>query len=539
MDKVKVLLLAVYNNQMNEILEEIGIGSIAAYLRENGYEVMLMGANVSRINYEKIVDFAPDIVGLPTYTVSKKSVYSVCKRIREWVPKVHICLGGLFPTYYHREILRENPDIDFIARGEGELVLLGLAECLNEGSSLSDVKGLTYRQGAEICVNEDQEIVKDMDKMPFPHKDIVVDNKLKHVLISTSRGCTSNCSFCVSRNFWGKWRGRSSKSIINEIKHIVENYSIYSFDFVDSSFEDPDPNCNRMIDIAKEIIKENLNISYYAQMRSDFCRKATPAIMDILKKSGLCGVFLGVEAANETDRKIYNKIATVEDNYKAIELFEKYDIGVSIGFINFNPYSTFESLHSNIQFLEKHNYARFFDKVESRFIIYNNKTRLYERLVRDNLIKERDDPFCFDYEFVDERIKKLSDFLADYFERMREDSDNYYGKLNNYNYMHMNAIQQFTRLFTSLKDNSAYRVVKEHEVKVKNILSDLNRVNSDWFKKLLHLAENGWDEWTALEIMDRALNKSYLSNTLSSLNNEKHSLYKNLLEIKSEYIKYF
>jgi len=537
--KFKILLLAVYNNQMNEVFEEIGISSIAAYLRENGYEVMLMGANVKRINYEKILEFSPDIVGLPTYTVSKKSVYSVCRKIRELIPKSRICLGGLFPTYYHREILEENPDIDFIARGEGELVLLSLAECLSKSGNLASVKGLTYRQSGEIFVNDNQDIIRDLDRMPFPHRDIVVDNRLKHVLISTSRGCTSNCSFCVSKNFWGKWRGRSTDSIISEIKYIVETYNISSFDFVDSSFEDPDPNCDRMKSIAKQIIEENLKISYYTQMRSDFCRKATPELMELLKKSGLCGVFLGIETANEADRKLYNKIATVEDNYKAIELFNRYGIGVSIGFINFNPYSTFESLYSNICFLEKYNYARFFDKLESRYIIYNNQTRLYERLMKDKLIKDRTNPFCFEYEFIDERIEKLSDFLCDYFEKMREDSENYYGKLNNYNYMHMNAIQQFLRLFASEDDNRAYEVVKKHEDRVNDILSDLNKVNCRWFKKLLHLAEDGWDEKIALEIMDNELNRSYLNNTLSSLNGEKHLLYKNLLEIGTEYIKYF
>ncbi|SCY96106.1 B12-binding domain-containing radical SAM protein [Alkaliphilus peptidifermentans] len=538
MKKAKVLLLAVYNSEMNEVIEEIGIASIAAYLRENGFEVMLMGANEARINYDKILSYKPDIVGLPTYTVSREAVYSVCSKLRSLLPQLHICLGGLFPTYYHRDILKDNSDIDSIARGEGETVLLSLAESISNGEDLSSVKGLTYRKKNKIIENEKQDIIWDLDQIPFPHKDIVIDNKLKHVLISTSRGCTSNCSFCVSKNYWGKWRGRSTGSIVREIKSVVESYNITSFDFVDSSFEDPDPDCKRMTDIAMEIINEGLVISYYAQIRADFWKKATPQMMELLKKSGLCGVFLGIETANEADRKIYNKTATINDNYKAIELFNKYNIVVSIGFINFNPYSSFESLYSNIKFLDRYNYARFFDKLESRYIIYNNQTKLYERLVRDNLIKLQDGCFCFEYKFVDERIEKLSNFLTNYFEKMRLDGKNYYGKLNNFNYMHLSLIQQFLRILTTLDHKRGYEVVKDHQLKVMNILSSLNKVNCDWFYSLLYLAEYDWNEGVALEVIDKSLNKSFMNNIFSDLNEAKHKLYEDLLLIEPKFINY-
>lgn len=539
MEKVKILLLAVYSNQMNEVFEEIGIASIASYLRKYGYEVMLMGSNVKRINYDKIVEFQPDIVGLPTYTVSKEAVYSVCSRIRKLVTGVRICLGGLFPTYYHKEILWENEDIDFIARGEGELVFVDLAECLSKNGNLAEVKGVTYRQGNIIIANKDHDVIQQMDNMPFPSKDIVVDNKLKHVLISTSRGCTNNCSFCVSKNFWGKWRGRSAKSIIDEIKYVVNKYNISSFDFVDSSFEDPDPDCKRLTEIANKILKEKLTISYYAQMRSDFWRKATPEIMNLLKASGLCGVFLGIETANEVDRRIYNKAATLEDNYKAIELFRKHGMGVSIGFINFNPYSTFDSLKSNISFLEQYNYAGFFDKLESRFIIYNNHTKLFERIKNDGLLKDGSNPFCFEYSFINDSIKKFSDYLCNFFENMREDKENYYGKLNNYSYIHRNAIRQFLRVFDCEEHEKAFKIVKEHEGKVEEILSGLNKVNSSWFCTLLHLAENSWENTTADRITGDFLNKDFLDKTVSDLNREKHTLYKSLLEIGHEYVRYF
>lgn len=52
-------------------------------------------------------------------------------------------------------------------------------------------------------------------------------------IMSTSRGCTRNCSFCSSPDFWRQrkvcWRGRSPENIADEIELIVEKYNIHNF----------------------------------------------------------------------------------------------------------------------------------------------------------------------------------------------------------------------------------------------------------------------------------------------------------------------
>lgn len=538
MEKVKVLLLVVYNELMNEVFEEIGVGLIAAYLRENGYGVMLLSANEKRINYEKIVAFKPDVVGLPTFTASKASVYSVIKKIKENCNDALICLGGFFPTFYDKEILQENCDVDFIIRGEGERVFLNLANSLSSKTSLSNVKGLTYRCGDEIVRNEDEDIITDLDSMPFASRDVVRDNGLKHALISTSRACVHNCSFCISKSYWKSWRGRSPKSIVDEIKYVVENYGITSFDIVDSSFEDPDVNYDRLRGIVQGIINTGLKISYFVNMRADFVRKATPELMILLKKSGLCGVFIGIETNNEADIKIYNKTASMEENIKAIKLFRNYNIGVSIGFINFNPYSTFEGLYKNIDFLEEYNYARIFKIIEHRFIAYNKHTSLYNKLENDGLLVDSGNPCNLAYTFVDQRVKNVSDFILSYFVKARKENPSNYSSLDFYNNIYINALSHYMRLFDEEPHKKALNVVIEHDKNIRQILSTLNKVNADWFRKVLYLGENGWQLDKANEIVSEALNENFLNEIVANLNREKRLFYKKLIEIGEEYAKY-
>ena len=52
------------------------------------------------------------------------------------------------------------------------------------------------------------------------------------------------------------------------------------------------------------------------------------------------------------DLKVYGKRARVEDNLLAIEGLKKSNISTMFGFINFNPYSTYDSLKENAKFLK-------------------------------------------------------------------------------------------------------------------------------------------------------------------------------------------
>ena len=86
--EIKVLLLSIFNNQMMQGFEEIGIGYIASYLRSKGYEVCILSEHIDSINYEKIAEYNMDIIGMPVYSVSRDDVYSFIEKIRPLVPSL-------------------------------------------------------------------------------------------------------------------------------------------------------------------------------------------------------------------------------------------------------------------------------------------------------------------------------------------------------------------------------------------------------------------------------------------------------------------
>ncbi|MCX7920713.1 MAG: B12-binding domain-containing radical SAM protein [Clostridia bacterium] len=538
MRKVKVLLIALYSDKMLKNLEEIGICYIAAFLRNKGYDVMLSGVYENEIDYKKICEFAPDIIGTPVYSQSKDLVYRFINRVKEECSEAAICVGGFLPTYYGVEMMEENPLIDYAIRGEGESVFLELISAIEKNEGFENVKGLNYRKNNKIIVNEKQDLIEDYEALPFPSRDLLVENKLKIAQISSSRGCSGRCSFCCCPNFWQtngkhKWRGRKVKRIVDEIENIKQNYGIDYFSLIENSFEDPGSNFRKVWDTAEEIVSRNLQIYYYLCFRTEFHKKATDELLDLLKKSGLCSVYLGIESFNENDLKVYKKIATVEDNIKAIELFRSAQINITIGFINFNPYSSFEGLRENIDLLEKYGFASHFPQIR-RVRVFRG-TSLYTMLENDGLLRESRYDDDYRYSYRDSRIEPLANFLDEEFVKVGSMLGTLVSIADYYSNDYLVTLTCYKRRFENERSDKALELVIDNELKVKELLAGLNTRSSGCFRRLLDFAENGWDQTQAQGIVREYLDDNYAKKMCIDLGRKKAELYLKLTKLDSKY----
>ncbi len=540
MKKLKVLMMAPVLDA-GVILEDIGICYIASVLRENGFETKLVSEMAKNLDIAEIIEFQPDLLGISTYNQTIDKVYTISKYIKEKIPTCKICLGGTTATFYVEEILAENKNIDFVVIGEGEGTFLELAVKLEGKEDINNIKGLAYRQTDDnIIINERRKIIEDLDTLPFPSRDILLDKKLRIAMISSSRGCTHNCFFCCSNSFWranGKfrWRGRSPKNIVDELEYLYKEHNIKQFWFTDPSFEDPGFNEERMKGIAQGIIDRGLHISYIVYFRASFYKKASDELMSLLIDSGLCSVFIGTESVNKYDLAVYGKKADVEDNVKVIEFFNKHNISVEIGFINFNPYSSFESLRENAEFLKKYKYYTGFHQV-SRVMVFKG-SRIYSKLKDEKLLKQSKYSELFSYEFIDSRIGELAEFISDYFGQLEKNSYQF-EKISLLTHLYQSKLSHFKRNFCQQSNSKMAEIITKHENNLDKISTLFNDRVSQWYDKILDLAENNWSVEKAKELSDKTFNKEYLDNLVNDLSNEKIILIKTLAKIDKEYILY-
>lgn len=495
MKNTRILLCFVYNDSMNVTMEEVGLGYIGSVLRQHGYEVLFIAQNEKNLDYSEIQKFKPDIIAFPVYTLSRESVNIVSRRVKKFLPDVLEVIGGIYATYDGIKMLEDNLCIDIVIKGEGEQTMLELAEHLESKKYFChDISGLIYRDGAQIMENPDRELIENMNTLPFPARDMLIKNKLQVALLSTSRGCYSNCAFCSTQLFWKKWRCRTPENVVDEMEYIVKTCNINNFNIVDGSFEDPDRSLQRGRQIAEEILNRGLFVFYFINIRAEVHKMVTTETLQILKESGLISVCIGIESGNNEDLKLYNKIAKVEDNEKVMALMQSYGISVSPGFINFNPYSTLEKLNQNVCFLEKIGFPLKF----ITFLDVYNHTRIYQKINKDGLIRGSLDG-KYKYRYHDNNIEELAKYFQDLKDRLNADENSYYNRLDYYTENYHHILLYYRRILEKKQYQKGVDIVQKHKQQYAAIIKEFNIFFVNYLKKILEISSINVD----IEVFER------------------------------------
>lgn len=91
--KTRIMLVSLRNNR-DIIQEELGIGYICSYLRENGFLVKLESIYADEFDYTVVFDYKPDIIGVSVYDDSMRKSYIIANTIKEHMPEVKVVFGG-------------------------------------------------------------------------------------------------------------------------------------------------------------------------------------------------------------------------------------------------------------------------------------------------------------------------------------------------------------------------------------------------------------------------------------------------------------
>jgi B12-binding domain/radical SAM domain protein len=134
--------------------------------------------------------------------------------IKRFHPTTPVILGGLSATYYHEEILRQYPFVDFVMRGDStEKPLLQLLQAIKKRADFKPIPNLTYRNGQnEIRVNPLTHVPGDLNEITIDYRHIM--KKVVRYLdptgyqpfidwytypvtaVFTCRGCMYSCKTC-------------------------------------------------------------------------------------------------------------------------------------------------------------------------------------------------------------------------------------------------------------------------------------------------------------------------------------------------------
>ncbi len=141
------------NQRSWNYLEHLGLVFIEKALLNHGYPVDVFDAVIhwddADTNAKQI--FSPKgpycLLGFSVNRSNFESTIQVIQIARKKGFKGHITLGGYFPTFHFKKILRFFPEVDSIVLGHGEYTFLKLCQHLSEASPVEKIPGLAFRNG--------------------------------------------------------------------------------------------------------------------------------------------------------------------------------------------------------------------------------------------------------------------------------------------------------------------------------------------------------------------------------------------------------
>lgn len=325
----------------------IGLYSVAAVLKENGYDVEIL--NWHRIQEtpgrirETLIAKKPDLIGFSVLHANRFGGIEVAREAKALDPGVRIVFGGIGATFLREHLLRHFSEIDYVIRGEGEYTLLSLVRALEMKNSqdLYHIKGLTFRQDERIIETAPPEPIPDPDRLPQPARYFTYNT------LSSARGCAWNCRFCGSPRFWGrKVRFRSPADFVEEIE-LLYHQGIRFFYFADDTFT---MKKDRVLEICRLIVDKKMDITWNAIAR---VHDIDAELLHRMRLAGCVQISYGVESGSEKIRKILNKRITETDIKKAFFLTRRHGLLARAYFIYGSPGESWETIRETINLMNE------------------------------------------------------------------------------------------------------------------------------------------------------------------------------------------
>lgn len=322
----------------------LGAAYLSAALKQAGHDMAFLHLVEPPGREEllgRLLKEAPRLVGFSCTT----PMFSKVKEMAGWVKRetgLPVVIGGAHATLDPRGCLAE-PDIDFVCIGEGEEVIVELANALERGEGAESILSLWGKWEGREFTNPVRPLNENLDTLPFPDRSIydlslMAADQHERITILASRGCPFRCHYCsnhVQRSRYpnpGKYvRFRSVDNVLTEVERLAAKLA--GIDHV--RFDDDILTLRR--EWFEEFVEEyprRIGLPFICNSRVDLLNEDK---IRKLKRAGCKTICMGVESGNPyIRREVLGRKMTDEQIISAFHLCRKHGIGtVSLNMMGF------------------------------------------------------------------------------------------------------------------------------------------------------------------------------------------------------------
>ena len=350
-----IILFFPKSEEKDVVLLPASVLMVAAPLVKADYKVKIIDQRIDK-DWKKILlgelEKKPLIFGVSALTGRQILNGLEASKLVKENSNVPVAWGGVHPSLLPEQTL-ENKYIDFVVVGEGEETFLELVNTLkkNVGYTMSHILN---PQGEFIDLNKLLEIPYHLISVEnyIEKKSYATGKPGRDIALYTSRGCPHRCGFCYNKEFnKRKWRGKSAEKVVQEMKKLIKDYRINSFEIEDDEFF---VDIERARKICELIIKENLDIEIFTSCRVNYVANSMDdKYLKLLYRAGFRTLAFGVESGSERMLDLMHKDITIEQVFETIRRLKKAGINSKYYFMAGFPSETIEDLYKTTDLIQK------------------------------------------------------------------------------------------------------------------------------------------------------------------------------------------
>ena len=365
-------------------ITSFGLRTISAYLKKFGHTTQMVFLpdpygdspvyGVDRYEdrvFDELIQLCDgsDLIGITLMTNFFDGAVQITKNLKRGID-IPLIWGGVHPTIRPAECLKY---ADMVCIGDGEDAILELADKIQSGEDISDIKNIWIRADREIIENPLRPLHKDLDVYPAPdysfddHKILLnshietlsfelTKQFLKRGTVSmylkkigyqtmTGRGCPHKCTYCINDTIKDLYKGqcylrwRSATHVMEELIWVKKNLPQVGYIWIsdDAFFARSEKSLEEFCSLYKE--KIGLPFTCLASPLT-----ITEKKMEMLIDAGLIYIQMGIESGSARIQKMFNrKRMSNERIMKAVKIINTYKGRMyppSYDFILDNPYET-------------------------------------------------------------------------------------------------------------------------------------------------------------------------------------------------------
>ena len=288
----------------------IGFLTLSDYLTRHGISVRIVNLALKMLKDRSfdparfVAKLSPRAFGIDLHWLPHvDGSLSLAELVKKHHPETPVILGGLSATYFHEELMRDYPFVDFVLCGEStEEPLRLLMEAIRAGSGYGNVPNLVWRdETGRMKVNERTFKPDNLDyvnfnyphllKMAIKYRDPSGYVPFKYWLsypvtaVFSVRGCNHNCGTCggsvsafqtVCQRSHACFR---SPELVAEDIHAISEYTGAPVIVLGDLLQAGREYSERFLDaVKKHRIRNEICIEFFRPPSADFIKKAAECI---------------------------------------------------------------------------------------------------------------------------------------------------------------------------------------------------------------------------------------------------------------------